>query len=89
MEGLKFKLADWDYRGKWSWYGAHGYLCPPHYHYLNGTLLRVLGRLTNDDTLIKFGTNWDVRSLSALDKMEIFSVFAVSKNLARLRLPRN
>ena len=89
VEGLKFKLADWDYREKWSWYGAHGYLCPPHYHYLNGTLLRVLGRLTNDDTLIKFGTNWGLRSLSALDKMEIFSVFAVSKNLARLRLPRN
>jgi len=89
IDGLKFKLADWDYRGKWSWYGTHGYLCPPHYHRLNGTLIRILGRLTGDPLLVRYGEKWNRRRLSYLDKAEIFVLFAVTKNLARLRLPRN
>ena len=89
IDGLKFKLADWDYRGKWSWYGTHGYLCPPHYHRLNGTLLQVLGRLTGEPLLVRYGEQWNRRPLSYLDKTEIFVLFAFTKNLARLRLPRN
>jgi hypothetical protein len=89
VDGLKFKLADWDYRGKWSWYGTHGYLCPPHYHRLNGTLVEILGRLTEDPLLVRYGEKWNRRPLSCLDKAEIFILFAFTKNLARLRLPRN
>jgi len=89
VDGLKFKLADWDYRGKWSWYGTHGYLCPPHYHRLNGTLIQILGRLTEDPILSRFGEKWNRRHLSYLDKAEIFLLFALTKNLARLWLPRN
>jgi heparosan-N-sulfate-glucuronate 5-epimerase len=89
IDGLKFKLADWDYRGKWSWYGTHGYLCPPHYHRLNGSLIRTLARLTGDPLLARYGEQWLRLRLSRLDKAEIFTLFAFTKNLARLRLPRN
>ena len=89
IDGLKFKLKDWDYHGKWSWYGTHGYLCPPHYHYLNSNLIQILGRLTGDKSLMRCGEQWNSRRLSFLDKAEIFLVFAFTKNFARLRLPRN
>jgi hypothetical protein len=89
IDGLKFKLADWNYRGKWSWYGTHGYLCPTHYHRLNGTLIQILARLTGDSLLAQYGEQWLRRPLSRLDKAEIFTLFALTKNLARLRLPRN
>lgn len=89
IEGLKYQLAEWDYRGKWSWYGRHGYLCPPHYHRLNGALIKILGQLTQDEALIRCGMNWTQRKLTFLDKAEIFTLFAITKNLARLRLPRN
>jgi hypothetical protein len=29
IDGLKLMLPQWNYRGKWSWYGARAYLCPP------------------------------------------------------------
>jgi heparosan-N-sulfate-glucuronate 5-epimerase len=89
IEGLKYRLPEWDYRGKWSWYGTHGYLCPPHYHRLNCALVRVLGRLTGDPLLQQRGESWHRVPLSRLDKAEIFALFALTKNLARLRLPRN
>ena len=89
IDGLKFTLADWHYRGKWSWYGTHAYLCPPHYHRLNGALVQILGRLTEDRLLVRFGEQWSRRPLSYLDRAEIFALFAITKNLARLRLPRN
>lgn len=89
IEGLKQTLAFWDYRRKWSWYGSHGYLCPPHYHALNGLLLGILGRLTGDGTLTDCANRWDVNTRSVMDKMEIFLMFSLTKNWARLRLPRN
>jgi hypothetical protein len=89
IDGLKSRLLDWDYRGKWTWYGTHGYLCPPHYHRLNGALIHTLGRLTGDPLLMRYGEQWGRHEHSWLDKAEIFALFAVTKNLARLRLPRN
>jgi len=89
VDGLKFKLADWDYRGKWTWYGTHGYLCPPHYHRLNGTLVAILAHITKDAFLMRFAERWNRQRLSSLDKAEIFVLFALTKSLARLRLPRN
>jgi len=89
VQGLKHRLHSWDYRGKWTWYGSHGYLCPPHYHTLNYLLLGILGRLTDDATLMNHAARWNVRNLSLLSKAEIYVIFLLSKNMARLRLPRN
>lgn len=89
IEGLKETLPTWDYRGKWSWYGTHGYLCPPHYHNLNGVLLGILGNLTGEEVLHRYARRWNVNGLSLLDRCEIFMVFAMTKNWARLRLPRS
>jgi heparosan-N-sulfate-glucuronate 5-epimerase len=89
LAGLIAALDRWDYRGKWTWYGTHGYLCPPHYHKLNYVLLGVLGRLTGEKILIDRAERWDLRSRSILDKLEIYGMFMITKNLARLRLPRN
>jgi|SRR5579884_3560939 len=87
--GLKAKLRFWDYRGKWTWYGSHRYLCPPHYHKLNWTLLQILGRMTRDQVLLDTARQWDSSHLSWRDRAEIYFMFVVTKNLARLRLPRN
>lgn len=87
--GLLATIDRWDYRGKWSWYGSHGYLCPPQYHNLNCVLLTVLGTLTGEKTLSEYADRWQVGNLTSLDKAEIFSVFTLTKNVARLRLPRN
>ena len=89
IEGLKGALPFWNYRNKWSWYGSHGYLCPPHYHKLNAILLSVLGRLTGDAALQRLATLWDTKQRTFVDKIEIFLMFAFTKNLARLKLPRN
>lgn len=89
IDGLKGALPFWNYRNKWSWYGSHGYLCPPHYHKLNGTLLSILSRLTGDTVLQHMAHLWDAKERSILDKAEIFLMFAYTKNRARLQLPRN
>ncbi len=89
IEGLKGTLPFWNYRNKWSWYGSHGYLCPPHYHKLNAILLSILGRLTGDTTLQQFAGLWDTKQRTFADKIEIFFMFVFTKNRARLRLPRN
>lgn len=87
VDGLKSSIGIWDYRGKWSWYGTHGYLCPPHYHALNYLLLGILGRLTDDACLMNHAARWDVSDLSFLNKVEVYLLFLMSKNMARLRLP--
>jgi hypothetical protein len=89
INGLRQTLPFWDYRGKWSWYGSHGYLCPPHYHTLNRILLLVLGRLTGDTDFIRQAERWAPENLSWRDKLEIYTVFLATKNRARVRLPRH
>jgi hypothetical protein len=89
IDGLKGTLRFWNYRDKWTWYGSHGYLCPPHYHKLNAVLVSILGRLSGDATLQHFARAWDTKARSFMDKVEIFLMFALTKNRARLRLPRN
>jgi hypothetical protein len=39
--------------------------------------------------VLRYAEQWYRRPLSYLDKAEIFTLFAVTKNLARLRFPRN
>lgn len=86
IDGLKHTLPFWNYRGKWSWYGSHGYLCPPHYHTLNFALLSILERLTGDSVLGRYARMWHPKRLSRWDRAEILLVFALTKNWARLRL---
>jgi hypothetical protein len=86
LSGLEHHLGRWSYRGKWSWYGSHGYLCPPHYHSLNRALLLVLHRLTAEPYLRVAADQWDPRRLSRRDRAEIFFLFVLTKNLARVRL---
>jgi hypothetical protein len=87
MAGLERRIQWWDFRGKWSWYGAHGYLCPPHYHAFNRVLLLALHELTRSAVLAEVARAWDGRRLSRRDRLEVFMAFVVSKNVARLRLP--
>ncbi len=86
MDGLTGRLGWWSYRGKWSWYGSHGYLCPPHYHALNRALLLILHRLTGRVALRETAEAWAPSRLSRRDRVEVFLVFTITKNLARLRL---
>lgn len=87
--GLRKALQSWNYRGKWSWYGTHGYLCPPHYHQLNAQLLELVGTLGGDHGLVAHANQWLPSARSLLDKLEIYLMFFLTKNLARIRLPRN
>ncbi|HYS93782.1 MAG TPA: D-glucuronyl C5-epimerase family protein, partial [Candidatus Acidoferrales bacterium] len=88
VAGLVANLDYWNYREKWSWYGSHGYLCPPHYHKLNYLLLSILGELTGEEVLTRRARSWDVNAKGRLDRMEIYLVYLITQNAARLRLPR-
>lgn len=84
VAGLIHTLPFWDYRGKWSWYGSHGFLCPPHYNRLNGTLLRVLAGLSGEPALQRYAERWDPGRLTAAGRAEVFLVFVLTKNRSRL-----
>ncbi len=85
IEGLTDALTSWDYRGKWSWYGTHGYLCPPHYNTLNAALLASLARVSGEPALAHRARAWDPPRRRSLDRVEVFVAFVVTKNLSRLR----
>ena len=85
VTGLVAALESWNYRGKWSWYGSHGYLCPPQYQALNAALLEGLAGLTGEPRLAWYAQRWKAVNLSFWDKVEIFTVFLITKNGARLR----
>jgi len=85
MAGLRHTLEFWNYRNKWSWYGSHGYLCPPHYNKLNAALLASLARVTSDATVQRYADAWDPQRLTLPERIEVFLVFLLSKNLSRLR----
>jgi heparosan-N-sulfate-glucuronate 5-epimerase len=85
LDGLEHELPFWDYRGLWSWYGSHGYLCPPHYHNLNTALLRVLGARTRRAALTECAARWDVSRRTRAERAAIFAAFIATKNRSRLR----
>jgi len=85
LAGLKHVLPFWDYRGKWSWYGAHGYLSPPQYNRLNSALLASLARITQDPLLERYAAAWRPNRLGQWSRLEIFLVFLLSKNVCRIR----
>jgi glycosyltransferase involved in cell wall biosynthesis len=85
VQGLASHLEWWSHRGKWSWYGAHGYLSPPHYHALNRALLVVLSRLSGETKLRAVAQAWAPDRLSRRERAELFVTFVVTKNWARAR----
>lgn len=85
IDGLRHTLSSWDYRSKWSWYGSHGYLCPPHYNKLNGALLSSLARVSGEPTLERYAKSWDPGRLTVAGGAEVFLAFLFTKNLSRLR----
>lgn len=85
IEGLKLMLPQWNYRGKWSWYGARAYLCPPEYHALNYLQMLTLARLTLDKTLAQCAHSWRVERLSWADRAEIYMAFLLTKNANRIK----
>lgn len=85
IAGLIAMLPVWDYRKRWSWYGSRGYLCPPSYHWLNRMLLEVLGRLSGESVLTDCAESWNPERLSAAGRAEIFVLFLLTKNAARIR----
>ncbi len=89
IEGLKANLEFWNYQNIWTRYGAHRYLCPPHYHKLNWLLLSILGHLAHDQMLLDYANRWNGNRRTLVEKIHIYLAFVATKNLARLRLPRN
>jgi len=85
IDGLSHTLDFWNYRGKWSRYGSHGYLCPPQYNKLNVALLTSLARVSGDSTLEQYAEAWDPRRLSVPRRAEVFFVFLFTKNRCRLK----
>jgi len=85
VAGLQQSLDFWDYRGRWSWYGSHGYLCPPQYNTLNAALLRALSDVTDEPALRERADRWHPRHRGPMTRLEIFLVFLATKNLSRLR----
>ncbi len=85
IDGLKLMLPQWNYRGKWSWYGSRAYLCPPAYHKLNCLQLTTLARLTFDKALAHCAQNWRMEHLSWTDRAEIYVLFLLTKNAHRAK----
>ena len=85
VQGLKSILPLWDYRQKWSWYAARGYLCPPAYHVQNCLLLSVVARLANEPGLAAQSDRWNPERLSRIDRLEIYLQFLRTKNWCRVR----
>jgi hypothetical protein len=85
IRGLVTMLPVWNYRNRWSWYGARAYLCPPAYHCLNTLLLEVHARLSGNSILSDYARTWRAEDLSLLRQIEIYTVFLITKNAARIR----
>jgi hypothetical protein len=85
IEGLTQTLPQWSYRNKWSWYGAHAYLCPPSYHWVNELQLLTIARLSKSPILAQYAQWWDAKHLSKLGRCEIYLGFLLTKNLSRIK----
>ncbi len=83
VEGLKYALRKWDYKGKWSWYGNRFYLSPPAYHWLSRLMLIVLARQTGESSFEECAERWDPRRLSNWDRVDIYLTHLFTKNACR------
>lgn len=71
VRGVEYKLAFWNYRNKWSWYGSHGYLCPPLYNKLNAVLLKALYHITCIESFSEMSGKWGPEFKPLRDRFEI------------------
>ena len=85
IDGLKYSLPQWDYRGKWSWYNSQAYLSPPAYHRLHRLQLQVLAELAHEPVLLRIADQWNPAHLSRISRAEIYLGFVLTKNVNRLR----
>lgn len=85
VDGLAHSIHHWNFRGQWSWYGNHGYLCPPHYHNLNRMLLSVVGRITGNEALKAQADAWNPDRLTPFLRIKIFLLYVWLKQWSRLR----
>ena len=85
IEGLKGLLPRWDYRHKWSWYGAHNYLSSPAYNCQHRLLLKVLARLSGEPNFASYADAWNPNRLSLSSRLEVYLMFLYTKNVYRLK----
>ena len=86
LEGIGKNMEYWNYRDKWSRYGAHRYLCSPMYNKLNSVLMKVLHGITGDDLFRRYAGYWDPENISFFDSVEIRAASFMTLNLLRARL---
>jgi hypothetical protein len=85
VAGLAHTLEYWNYKDRWTWYGSHGYLCPPYYHNLNRLLLIALSNVTGQRILAHYAEAWNPARLTVAERIKLFATYFVLKQRARLR----
>jgi hypothetical protein len=85
VDGVAHTIHHWNYQNNWSWYGYHGYLCPPHYHTLNRMLLSVVAAASKRESLATQATNWNPIRLTPRLRVKVFLLFVCLKQWSRLR----
>jgi len=85
IAGLKSWIHSWDFRGKWSWYGSHEYLCSPAHHCINRLLLQVLGEITADAELAAIADNWNLDRLNTVGRVQVYLLYNWTQSLSRIR----
>jgi hypothetical protein len=85
VDGLLHSIQDWNYKNTWSWYGNHGYLCPPHYHTANRMLLAVVARASANEALAALAASWNPAGLTSFGRARIFVMYVCLKEWSRVR----
>jgi len=85
VDGLVHTIHHWNFKNNWSWYGNHGYLCPPQYHTLNRMLLSVVAGVSRHEGLATQAAAWNPNRLTPRLRAKVFLLFVSLKQWSRLR----
>jgi hypothetical protein len=85
VDGLAHTIDRWNFRNNWSWYGNHGYLCPPQYHTLNRMLLWAVANVSRNEGLAAQADAWNPDRLTPRLRTKVFLFFVWLKQRSRLR----
>lgn len=85
IDAIDRNMRFWDYRGKWSRYGGHRFLCTAVYNKLNSALLRVLYGITGRDIFLRYSSAWDPEELTLRARLEVLIAFLMTRNGWRLQ----
>ena len=85
IDGLSHTIHVWNFKNNWSWYGSHGYLCPPHYHTLNRMLLTAVAAVSANERLASQAALWNPDGLTPPQRARVFLLFVWLKQWSRLR----